>query len=257
MGKVIFIPTDFSINAWVAIQYAANLAIESNCKLIIIHAFKEGEKAIKEQMSGLLKQLVTEFPEIDYLTIYKKGNLNEVISQIARKYPPKLIVMGTKGASGLKYVIVGSNTLNVVNHFNIPVLAVPKSNNFYSINKIGILSNYKNFEIDVMRKSIAVLPAISNLTLLHVRENENEDEETIIGSWKELMKVKTGLKNIDHKIGIGSSILSVVNNMLEEEQIDLLIITNNGKRFFKSLFNRDLLKAIALKPHISILFVKP
>jgi len=257
MSKVILIPTDFSINAWVAIQYAANLAMESNCKLIAIHAFKEGEKAVKEQMGVLLEQLVAEFPEIDYLTICKKGNLNEVISQVARKYPPKLIVMGTKGASGLKYVIVGSNTLNVVNHSNIPVLAVPENNNSYSINKIGILSNYKNFEIDVTRKSIAVLPAISNLTLLHVRENENEDEEIIIDSWKELMKVKTGVKNIDHRIGIGSSIPSVVNNMLEEEQIDLLIITNNGKRFFKSLFDRDLLKAIALKPRISILFVKP
>lgn len=257
MRKAILIPTDFSKNAWVAIQYAANLAIEAKSKLILVHAFVQNETAVKGQMNILSDELIAEFPEVDYLTICKMGNLNEVITQVAQKYPSKLIVMGTKGASGLKYVMMGSNTLNVVNQSTIPVLAVPENNDSYSFNKIGILSNYKNFEIDVMRKSITVLPAISNLTLLHVREDENEDEEIIIDSWKEIMENKTGLRNIDHRIGIGTSVPSIVNNMVQEEQINLLVITNNGRRFFKSLFNRDLIKAIALKPRIPILFVKP
>src|SRR5690554_2253467 len=141
MRKAILIPTDFSKNAWVVIQYAANLAIEAKSKLILVHAFVQNETAVKGQMNILSDELIAEFPEVDYLTICKMGNLNEVITQVAQKYPSKLIVMGTKGASGLKYVMMGSNTLNVVNQSTIPVLAVPENNDSYSFNKIGILSN--------------------------------------------------------------------------------------------------------------------
>src|SRR5699024_6428685 len=135
---------------------------------------------------------------------------------ILKTQSPKLIVMGTKGASGLKYVIMGSNTLSVINQFDIPVLAVPENNNIRLINQAGLLSNYKNSEIDVLKKSIKILPSPLNLTLLHIRENENEDEEIVLDSWKEVVKDKTALENVSYKIGIGPDTPLAVNNLIQE-----------------------------------------
>jgi len=256
MVESILVPTDFSKNAWKALQYAATLATQTDRKLIVVHAFSQAEATVNERMVQLLNQLKVEFPKLDCHGLCNKGDLNEVLSSIVKKQLPKLIIMGTKGASGLKDLIMGSNTLSIITQFAVPVLAVPENNNFYTINKVGLLSNYKNSEIDVMRKSIAVLPSNFKLMLLHIRENENDDEEIILNSWTEIVKDKTDLKKVDYKIGIGSDIPSIVNDLIQKEQINLLVVTNNGKSFFKNLFNRNLIKAIALRPQIPILFIK-
>lgn len=257
MVESILVPTDFSENAWEALQYAATLALETDRKLMVIHAFSQtAEDSVNGRMADLINELKAKFPKLDCQGNCNKGNLNEVLNSVIDEQGAKLIVMGTKGASGLKYVIMGSNTLSVINQFSIPVLAVPEDNDFHSINKVGLLSNYKNSEIDVLRNSIEILPASFNLTLLHIREDENEDEEIVLESWTEVVKDKTDLKEVNSKIGIGSTVPSVVNDLIQEEEIDLLVVTNNGRSFFKNLFNRNLIKAMALRPQIPILFVK-
>jgi len=258
MVEFILVPTDFSKNAWIALQYAANFAKETGAKLKVVHFFGQTEKTANGQMNTLLAQLKTEIPAIDCIGVCKRGNFNEGFIQMLKDEPCNLIIMGTKGASGLKYIIMGSNTLNMINQLSIPVLAVPENTVYHTINKVGLLSNYKNAEIDVMKKSIEVLPSPFILTLLHVRENENEDEKLILHTWKEVVKDQTNLKNIESKIGIGygSEIPLIVNSMIAENKINLLIATNNGKSFFKTLFNRDLIKAIALRLEIPVLFIK-
>jgi len=255
MENFILVPTDFSDNAWVALQYAANLAADTKMQLKIIHVCNQAENVASDQMSALISQFNDQFPSLNFNGSYLKGSLNESINQLLRDESYKLIVMGTKGASRLKSVFLGSNTMNIINQSSIPVIAIPENAN-YILNKIGLLSNYKNIEIDVMKKAIDVLPDSFTLTLLHVREDENEDEEVILDAWKEVMKDKTNLKKVECRIGIGSGVNSIVNTMIKEEKIDLLIATNNGKSFFRTLFNRNLIKTIAMRPQAPVLFIK-
>ena len=255
MKKTILVPTDFSINAWVALQYAANMAIETEAELKIVHVFSQSKKNAKHQMDMLIAKLITQFPTIICNGLCQKGGLGEVIIQLLTNHPYALIIMGTKGVSGLKSVLMGSNALGIVNQASIPVLTIPENTN-YQIQRVGLLSNYKNFEIDVMKKAIDILPSSFSLTLLHVRETENDDEELILESWKEVMKDKTRLKDNGVKLGIGSGVSSIVNTMVKEEKIDLLVATNNGRSFFKTLFNKNLIKTIAIRPQIPVLFIK-
>jgi len=255
MESFILVPTDFSENAWVALQYAANLAADTKMQLKIIHVYNQTENAATDQMNTLRSQFNDQFPSIDFNGSCLKGSLNENINQLLRDESYKLIIMGTKGATRLKSVFLGSNTMNIISQSPIPVIAIPENVN-YILSKVGLLSNYKNIEIDVMKKAIDVLPNSFILTLLHVREDENEDEEVILDAWKEVVKDKTNLKKVECRIGIGFGVNSIVNAMIKEEKIDLLIATNNGKSFFRTLFNRNLIKTIAMRPQIPVLFVK-
>ena len=54
-----------------------------------------------------------------------------------------LIVMGTKGASGLKEVLFGSNTVHVIKNAKCPVLAVPSEFVFESPREILFPSDYE------------------------------------------------------------------------------------------------------------------
>lgn len=270
--NTILVPTDFSNNAWVAIQYAANLALDKNKRLFILHTFspyyssfnsmdsnirmlEQTEKIANAEMHVIKERLKEEFPSLEYECQSLEGELSEVIANEDKTVHFELIIMGTKGATGLKYAFMGSNTFNVINKTKIPVLAVPAESH-YALGKVGILSNYKNTEIDVLNKFIKVVGKEFSAVLLHVHEGGNGYERIYAETWKELVKDQTGLLDITYKIGEGDSVKAVLNSMMGEEDVQLLLVTNNSKSFFKSLFNKDIVRELALKPQIPILFTK-
>ena len=58
---------------------------------------------------------------------FAHGNLITALKKIIAVQKPDLIVMGTKGASGLKRILIGSNTVNVIAKTKVPVLVIPGS----------------------------------------------------------------------------------------------------------------------------------
>jgi nucleotide-binding universal stress UspA family protein len=150
---------------------------------------------------------------------------------------------------------MGSNTFDVINKSQIPVLAVPNES-VYNLQKVGVLSNYKNSEIAVLTNFIKIVGKEFSAVLLHVHEEANGFEQAYAEAWKELVKDETGLQDLSYNVGRGDKVREVVNKMMEEEKVDLLLVTNNAKSFIKSLFGRDIVKSLALKPQVPILFIK-
>src|SRR5690554_4467152 len=193
MNKTILVPTDFSDNAWIAIQYAAHFALEKKKKLVLLHAFrpfyssftsmdhnvqmlKEAEKIVNAEMDLLSNKLKSQFPTLEYEYKCIEGNLRDVITRESKENPFELIVMGTKEATGLRYALMGSNTFDVINKSQIPVLAVPEES-LYFLQKIGVLSNYKNNEIDVLNNFIKIAGNEFSGVLLHVHEEADKTEQ--------------------------------------------------------------------------------
>ena len=272
MNRIILVPTDFSHNAWVATQYAAHLALEKKKKLILLHAFRpfyssftsighniqvleEATKIVNAEMDLIGDKLKAEFPTLDYEGICLEGNLTDVIARKSKEISIELIIMGTKGATGLRYALMGSNAFDVINKSQIPVLAVPNESR-YKLEKVGILSNYKNSEISVLNSFIKIVGNTFAGVLLHVHEEDSEVEQTYAEAWRELVKEESGLQELKYKVGSGEDIPAVINQMMDDEDVDLLLVTNNARSFMKSLFNKDMVKALALKPQVPILFIK-
>lgn len=273
MTKTILVPTDFSESSWVAIQYAARHAKAIHAHLKIIHIYQSfysafaGEQFNEEisahtvdvankQMSALLSKLKSKQPSVAATGECIEGVLRITIEELLKKEKYDLIVMGTSGASGIKS-IVGSNTLDIINISTVPVLAVPEEANKEEFNKVGLLTNFKEEEISILQKATNILPPLSLITLLHIRENHDESEEVMLDKWKEIIEEKLPSIVIERKIGLGDNITSTIDTMIESEKTDLLIVTNNERSFFKTLFSRNLVRSIALSPQIPILFIKP
>jgi nucleotide-binding universal stress UspA family protein len=272
MNNTILVPTDFSSNAWVAIEYAAQLGLDKKKKLVLLHAFnpfyssftsmehnlqmlEETEKIVNAEMELISEKLKSQYPTLEFECLCLEGNLNEVIVRESKDNLFDLIVMGTKGATGLVYALMGSNTFDVINKSQIPVLAVPNES-VYNLQKVGVLSNYKNSEIAVLTNFIKIVGKEFSAVLLHVHEEANGFEQAYAEAWKELVKDETGLQDLSYNVGRGDKVREVVNKMMEEEKVDLLLVTNNAKSFIKSLFGRDIVKSLALKPQVPILFIK-
>lgn len=136
MLNTIISPVDFSKEAGTALKFAAELSKRTVSKLVILHALQgnENETEAKQHLAQLEAELIQIFgSELNCVTIVVQGDL---ISALDSKQAD-LIVMGTKGASGLKKILIGSNTVKVIAHIKVPVLVIPETAKFEEFNRKG------------------------------------------------------------------------------------------------------------------------
>lgn len=178
--KTILAPIDFSEVSVNAVSFAAELAKRASARLIIINVLQEGEA--EEDTNNHLKTVESKLKknidaDLSCELLVAHGDLIASLKKIIAIHQPDLIVMGTKGASGLKKILIGSNTVKVLMHTKVPVLVIPevaKFENFLNKEKrrvvlatdLDLLEDYSCLDIV---KRIALLIAEPKLRVLSVR----------------------------------------------------------------------------------------
>ncbi len=138
--KRIIVPIDFSEHSEYALEAAANLAHKYGSELIVLHMLElsnailtSNGNSINDEAVFYLKlaeQKFDAFLDRPYLKglkvtpIVKHFKVWSEVNEVANEHSANLIVMGSHGASGVKEVLVGSNTEKVVRHADIPVLVI-------------------------------------------------------------------------------------------------------------------------------------
>jgi nucleotide-binding universal stress UspA family protein len=140
--KKILIPYDFSEQATSALRFALDVEKESECELHLLHVLQMPvlqESALlpiatveEDLIHYARKQAELRFEKIEkkyfknahLKTRVRFGSTADTILEYLTANKIDLVVMGTKGASGIREVFVGSNTEKVVRSSGVPVLAV-------------------------------------------------------------------------------------------------------------------------------------
>ena len=137
--KNVLVPLDFSIASHTAIQFASPLLKRFGANLHLVHVMPA------DSMSGLADMPMV-MPEIEFgrtvrrdlRTIARdhglplqrssfharRGTPFAEICELARKIPAELIVISTRGNTGLKHLALGSTAERVVRYSPCPVLVV-------------------------------------------------------------------------------------------------------------------------------------
>ena len=196
--KHILIPTDFSDNAWNALVYGISFFKKTHCTFHIVHinainTNSSGEAAMYVSPDLLEKTILAESREklkvlikkVERLPLNTKhyfktqaiyGFLTDQLKDQVKEKNIELIIMGTKGSSGLKAVSIGSNTGNVITKVPCTIMAVPESATYESVKEIGFPSDLNlAYEIKVLDtiKDIILLKK-SALRLLYISSKGEE-----------------------------------------------------------------------------------
>ncbi|PQJ76662.1 universal stress protein [Polaribacter glomeratus] len=163
--KNILLPTDFSDNSWNAIVYALNFYKDANCNFYLLHVSKLSTvvtndypyvpaqgiiedvyiKPTKKQLRAVLKKISENFPKNKKHNFYTLTDYNFFIESLREHLEEKkvdVIVMGTKGASGLSKLIIGSNTGDVITKVKCTTLVVPENAKFIKIEEIAFPTDF-------------------------------------------------------------------------------------------------------------------
>ncbi len=139
MFKTIMIPTDGSENSKRAAEVGIRLAKEFDAKIVAVHVIplwsplgtkpsyelpeeivEEAEKVVNEVCEMAEEEGVEAEP-----VVVESPSIVQGIVEEARERDVDLIVMGTRGLTGVKGFVLGSTTKGVIARAPCPVLAVP------------------------------------------------------------------------------------------------------------------------------------
>ena len=129
----VLVPLDFSGKSRQALRYAVPIAQKFTAKIHLVHVLPPPGKAelpdlarIKLTALRRLGEMAAELlpPRLRAGNAVLVGKPAEQILQLAEKNNIDLIVLTTKGRSGLARVIVGSTAESIMRHAPCPVLSV-------------------------------------------------------------------------------------------------------------------------------------
>lgn len=266
--KHIILPTDFSENALKAAKFAMSLAADLDAELSLIHAYQcfrsgfqsettnseDEERARNEaerEMNIFIRKLPLDKNGKAVKGEYFEGPLLAVINHLKSDQNNTIIVMGTTGATGIKYHLIGSNTLYIAKKTLLPLMTVPIGIENCQIKTIAIFTDYKEGDKKNLTHLISFF-GTSEVTyqLFHIHESNTKpslQNVEKLKNWAHELKANCGLKELPFELVEGKENATLVNEISKREDIDLLTLTMVEQNFWDKLFEKSLSKAIILQ----------
>jgi len=275
--KKILLPTDFSDNSWNAIKYALQLYKDQECNFMLLHTFIPviyqfeyiQSSTLQFQMMDILKEtskkgldelqqkISSEFynPKHRVSQITSFNTLTAEIDELFQGNAIDMIIMGTKGASGAKGILFGSNTVHVLKNAKCPVLAIPSDFSFETPHEILFPTDY---EIEYKEEHLKPIIEIaqehtSRVNILHVftRNGLTTTQE------KNKLLLETSMKKIAHLIHDvnNQKVPEAITNFQIKTKINLLVMINNKHSFFENLFFKSTINQIGFHLNIPLLVI--
>jgi nucleotide-binding universal stress UspA family protein len=273
--KTILLPTDFSNNSMNAIDYAMGLFKNVSCNFYIINVQKASsfisDDMIVVSASATIYQTIVETAKksIDNMitkikhkyhndkhvfhSIVDYDNFIDSINQASEINHIDLIVMGTKGASGLEKVIFGSNTVRVMQRCNTPVLAIPDGCKFTDLDVVAFTTSYKSLYHESDLKPLINLTNKhhSKLCVLHVA---NEDDLTSeIDKDIDFFNDNFNAVSYEYIEAVDENIFKTIHEYVIKNNIKMVALVSKKHSFLERLFTRHTIETIAF--HIDIPFM--
>ena len=273
--KKILLPTDFSDNSWNAIKYALQLFKDQECNFVLLNTYTPIiyqfeylqsssaqfglvdtlKESSKKGLDELQKNILSEFnnPKHVFTKISSFNSLTTEIDDLYTNNIMDIIVMGTKGASGVAGVLFGSNTIHVIKNAKCPVMAIPSDFSFETPHEILFPTDY---EIEYQAKHLKPIIEIaqnhiSRVNIMHVYTSNDLTE----AQQKNKSILETSIKNIAHLFHDikNQNVPEAITNFQLKARINLLVMINNKHSFFENLFFKSTIKQIGF--HLNIPFL--
>jgi nucleotide-binding universal stress UspA family protein len=262
--KKVIIPTDFSLNAQKAIEYALELFKNEACTFYILHGYHNApssemsKSATQKSLDLLVKslELQTANKEFYFEGILKTESALNLTNQTQNIVKADYVIMGTKGSSAFSQIFIGSNALDLVNHLeNAPLIIVPPEYINSGSKEIVFATDYKHTFTSAELAPLLQMATLCDTTLniAHVKTEETFNEEQ--NSNKDILKsalkdIKTKFFEIELQDNVAYTLYQIEK---ENKSIGTMVILKTKHGFFKQLLRENIIKNLSAKTKVPLL----
>lgn len=277
--KKILLPTDFSAAAMNAMEYAVQLFQGEPCMFYVVNTYapvalytaysydasldldigQTFKRKSEEHVQKAIDQINEKFPDDQhqFVGVCSFNLLSNEIAELVQDHHIDAIIMGTNGASGLKEVFIGSETMHVIKEAKVPVIGVPANFSFKPLKDLLFTTDY-NIGTDQVGLSLLeglCLKNVSRLVFLNVDQGEGlTDKQT---ANREALNAY--FKNDAHltQIAQDMEVLDAVEDFQSRTAIDLLVMVHNKRNFFENLLFKPVIQKIVHHSSVPFLILPP
>jgi nucleotide-binding universal stress UspA family protein len=267
----ILVPTDFSQLSKSAVKYAIKIANRLGGNITVLH--------VMTMTRALRISMIEKIRSLDHDLIESAGSeLETMIKTMSEQYKVKtpikfevvrgsyfpstllrearrlhsgLIVMGTRGASGLTKAVMGSNTNSVIEVSHVPVLAVPEKADFKGFRNVVYASDLRNLEEELVILIRYIEKFGSTIHLIHIVPPG--DEVDIIEAKIDSILKKFPYKNIVTLVLVDNDVDSALDQYVEVSRADVLAMFTHEISFFEKVFDKSMTRRMAFHSRIPLL----
>jgi nucleotide-binding universal stress UspA family protein len=275
--KKILVPIDFSEYSINALNYAAELAKHNEYKIVLLNIIEAAQGidfntyADSHNESGMVQVFMLKYIEkvkkdlgnlankpeykglIDSYSV-KIDKVYDRISETISEVSADLVVLGTKGVSGIEEIIMGSNAEKVVRLASCPVIAIKGDQKYAGLKNIVFASNFEE-DIPNIVERLKGFASFNQAKIHLVRINTPGDFITTTES-------KKLIGSFAEKAGIENYTVNDFSHRTEEEGIvefaqsvgaDLISMMTHGYTGLSRLFNHSIAEDLVNSSPLPIL----
>lgn len=206
---------------------------------------------MRETSEKGLKSIATKLAKtgLEFETRSMMGNPIRVVKDLTKFYKNCMVVLGTKGASGIEEILIGSNAASILHSVSVPVLAIPADAAFKGMNKIVYASDFRSLKDEIALERLGKIACAfkSEVLVLHIQTNGQKPAEPQRDKFaKHLCDnkftfhiVKASDKNMEQ------AILDFAN----EKDADMVALLARKHGFLEGIFHSSVTSKVAFHAH--------
>lgn len=277
----ILIPTDFSATARNAVDYALSFYKGERCAfhflntytpdfvhsrvMALAHGGNQAEDAMQMASEEGLRNLIQELTASDldsgheFHSVSSFNLLSQEIKEQVGLYPIDMIVSGTTGATGIKEVFLGSNTVRILRAASDrPVLVIPRKAGFRKALKIGLVTDfgtpYSSEHIETILDFHNKLEA--ELEVMHIGGPDGLTGFQELHKHQLFVELERAAPKMKWRNPQNSK-AQVIENYLESDSIGMLIMIRNDHQLVDEWLREPVVRKVAFHTSIPMLVLPP
>jgi nucleotide-binding universal stress UspA family protein len=169
----------------------------------------------------------------------REGNVVKEVIKEAYATDADLLMVGTHGATGLKDILFGTHTWEIIKRSSIPVLAVPEHIVFDGIRKIVFATKYTAGEMSSLDHAVRLASRFNaRLLVLHVADHTFSMQSNLQRFEKFCKEVRSRVEydNLTIDLIPHADIFTGLNEFCERAKPDLIMLSPEHRSFLKKVF---------------------
>ena len=263
--KNILIPVDFSDASTAALRYTAELGRCLNATIKVLHVYtsqgsRNNPNTSLEKLRSLINTLGDRYSAVKWKLVAEAGSIVDVILSVA-KTDVDLIAMGTQGLSSFEKILLGTNTAEIIEKSNCPVLAIPATVKPYAPRDILFATDYAPGDWNSAKVLTDIARTLNaTITYLHVTRTDDEDEldheRAQIEEFTNEIKASTDFQRIKSRIISDNNVFMGLDSALQDSTVELLCLSTRKRSLIEKLYNPSVTRRMAIYTQIPLLAFK-
>lgn len=285
--KKVLVPVDFSVHTGTSCQYALQFAKKDGAEIILFHSFfdqfyySDGGLATgfesglmltdeiildfyhqkQEKLDALAEELNSSLDKNDRARIsiscrIESGNPEVQILQVIQQVKPDLIIMGS-GGMGKKGPMSGSVARRIIDHTDIPVIAVPDHKEFPGIGNVAYMTTFDPADPAILLALDDLLSAFKiNVFCLHISKDDTEtakEKMKVLGDNSDLKKM---IGRLNFFVSTDPNVKVVLEEFININQIGLIAFIPHKRNIFENLFYQGITREDLFQTNTPIIAVR-